>query len=316
MLIGIYLIFTLSAPIGSAFPSEIAFDVTEKEINEPIKPSESKDLTVNVKFKLDIGGLLKRFYLNRRIGRVIAFGFFNGYFFKFLSQPKANISFSIENPEWCQVNLSENYVELDYSTEFQEAILSVTFTLDKNAPALQKGDIKITANYPGEGKISETTNSTNISFMPAYVSNLTAVAKSNYTITPQKENIISINVTNNGNGESIVNVSGFEKDNWNITPDQDNIIDVGETKEIKIRVTPPKKFDNETFSFTLEPISSVNNIDYSYRQGKNVELSILFLNDGSLKEENNNDIDITSAIIIAFVIIIIFIIIFLLLRKK
>jgi hypothetical protein len=228
----------------------------------------------------------------------------------------ANLSITTENPEWCQVDLSEDYVVLDYNSEFQEATIFMNITLDKNAPALQKEYITITATYPGEGSVIDTTNSTNISFMPAYISNITAVAKSNYTITPNKENIISINVTNNGNGKSMVNLSGFEKENWNITTDQDNIIEVGETKEIMIRVTPPKKFDNESISITLEPISTVENVDDSYRQGNNVELSITFFNDGSLKDEDDNDIDITSAIIIAFVIIIILIIIYLIFRKK
>jgi len=315
-LIGTYLIFILSAPIGLAISSEIAFDIDEKEIDKPINPSESKKITIKVKYRLDISGLLQRFYLNRRIGRVIAFGFLKGYFFRFLSQPKANLSLTTENPDWCQVDLNENYVVLDYNSEFQEATISMNLTIDKNAPALQKGDIKITATYSGEGRVSETTNTTNISFMPAYISNITAVAKSNYTITPQKENIISINVTNNGNGKSIVNLSGYEKENWNITSDQDNIIDVGETKEIKIRIKPPKKFINETISFTLEPISTVENVDEIYRQGSTVELSITFLNDGSIKDEDDNDIDITSVIIIAFVIIIILIIVYLLFRKK
>jgi len=315
-LIGTYLIFTLSAPISLAISSEIALDIAEKDIDKPINPSESKDISIKVKYRLDISGLIKRFYLNRRIGRVIAFGFLKGYFFKLLSNPMANLSITTKNPEWCQVDLSEDYVVLDYNSEFQEATIIMNITLDKNAPALQKEYITITAIYPGEGSVIDTTNSTNISFMPAYISNITSVAKSNYTITPNKENIISINVTNNGNGKSMVNLSGFEKENWNITPDQDNIIEVGETKEIMIRVTPPKKFDNESISITLEPISTVENVDDSYRQGNNVELSITFFNDGSLKDEDDNDIDITSAIIIAFIIIIILIIIYLIFRKK
>jgi hypothetical protein len=315
-IIGTYLSFILVAPIGSAISSEIAFDVVEKEILEPIKPSESKEITVNVKFKLDISGLIGRFYLKRRIGRMLAFGFFKGYFFKFLKQlPKANISLSIQRPDWCQVNINENFVELDHNNVFQEAEIKFTITPDKNAPAFQKEDITVIASYPGLGSIDEITNSTNISFMPAYVSNITAEAKSNYTIPPKKETIISINVTNNGNGESKVNITGFEKENWNITADQENIIDVGETKEIFIVVKPPKNFDNESVAFTLESMSTFENVDDKYRVGETIDLSITFYNDGSLKNEDD-DIDITNFIIIAFVVIIILIIVFLIFGKK
>jgi hypothetical protein len=315
-IIGTYLIFILSAPIGLAISSEIEFDIGETEIVDPIKPSESNELTFNVKFKLNLSGLQKIFYFNRRIGRVIAFGLLQGYFFRFLKQlPKANVSLSVEKPVWCQADINEIFVELDYDNVFQEAQLKLTITPDNNAPALQKGDITIIASYPGVGSIDGSTITTNISFMPAYVSNISVEAKSNYSIPPKKQSILSINVTNNGNGESKVNLSGFDKEDWNITTYQENIIDSGETKEIIIGVKPPKNFDNESISFTLEPVSTAKNVDNKYLLGENVEFSIIFYNDGSLKDEED-DIDITSVIIIAFVLIIILIIVFLLLRKK
>jgi hypothetical protein len=315
-IIGTYLLFILSAPIGLAITSEIVIDVDQKEIDEPIKLSQSKDITLKVKFRLELSGLLERFYLKRRIGRVLAFGLLQGYFFKYLTQPTANLSLSLYKPDWCQAELNENNVELVHSADYQEMILSLTISLDKDAPAFKESDITIIANFPGQGMVSETSNSTNISFMPAYVSNITAESKSDFSISPNKENTISINVTNSGNGKSMINISGFEKDKWSIAPEQDTVIDVGETKEIMILVTPPKKFDNESITFSLKPISTVENVDDKYRQGENVDLSITFLNDGSLKDEEDDDIDITFAIIIAFVIIIILIIVFLILRKK
>ena len=315
-IIGTYLLFVLSAPIGLAITSEIVIDVEQKEIDEPIKLSQSKNIPLNVKFRLELSGLLERFYLKRRIGRVLAFGLFQGYFFKFLTDPSANISISVDKPDWCQAELNENNIELVHRADYQEMTLSLTITLDKDAPAFKESDITIIAKFPGQGMVSETSNSTNISFMPAYVSNITAESKSDFSISPNKENTISINVTNSGNGKSMINISGFEKDKWSIAPEQDTVIDVGETKEIMILVTPPKKFDNESITFSLKPISTVENVDDKYRQGENVDLSITFLNDGSLKDEEDDAIDITIAIIIAFVIIIILIIVFLILRKK
>ncbi len=316
IVIGTYLTFILSAPIALAISSEIAFEVDVKEIDEPIQPSESKEIPFKVKYKLELGALDKIFYLNRRIGRMITFGFFQLYFFKFIKQlPKANLSLSTDQPDWCQVNLNDDSVEFEYDNVFQEVTLKLILTLDENAPAFKKDEIIIKADYLGAGSIDAISNSTNISFMPAYVSNISVEAETNFTISPLKEIMIPINISNNGNGESKVSVIGFEKENWNITPEQENIIPKGETKEIMISITPPKKFDNESITLTFEPISTIENVDNSYRQGKSVDFSITFYNDGSL-EDDDGDIDITSIIIIALVVIIILIIVFLLLRKK
>ena len=313
---GTYLLFILSTPIGLAISSEISFDVVEKEIVEPIKHSESKDITFKVKFKLELGNFMKRFYLNRRIGRVLAFGLFQGFFFKILKQiPKAKLNLSVQTPDWCQAELNNYEVELGYNNEFEEAEVKLSFSINENAPAFETEEIIIKADYLGVGSINAISNMTNISFMPAYISNMSVEAADNFTITPLKEIMIPLNVTNNGNGKSMVNITNNDLDNWNITSDKENIIEVGETKEIMISIKAPKKFDNETITFTLEPISTVENVDNNYRLGNNVEFSITFYNDGSLKEDDN-EIDITSIIIIAFVVIIILVIVFLLMRKK
>jgi hypothetical protein len=315
-IMGTYLFFILSAPIGLAISSEIEFQIVENEIVEPIIPSESKVIDFKIKFKLDLGAIGKMFYLNRRIGRMIAFGFFKLYFFKILVQkPLANLTMTVDAEDWCQVELDSSFIELEYNNEFEEADVKLSFTINEDAPALEEENILIKADYLGVGTISPSSNSTNISFMPAYISNISIDTVTNFTIPPLKETMIPVNITNNGNGECSVNILGFEQEDWNITPEQDNIIGIGETKEIIIFVTPPKNFDNQSITFTFEPVSTVDDVNISYRQGTNVDFSIIFYSDGSLKEDNE-DIDITSIIIIAFVLIIILIIVFILLRKK
>lgn len=312
-----YLTFIFSAPIGLAISSDIAFEVGEPEIDEPIKPSESKEITFKVKYRLEVDNLAKRFYLNRRIGRMFAFGFFKLYFFKWIKQiPPVNLSLSVKSPEWCQVELDNYVVEFDYDNVYQEKEVKLTFSLDENAPALQRGDIEIEAIFSGEkGSIEAASNSTNISFISDYISNISIEADTNFTIPPLKETMIPINISNNGNGESIVNIAGYEKEKWNITPDQESItIDVNGKKQIMISITPPKKFNNESITFTFNPISTVEGVDDNLRQGTSVDFSITFYNDGSLKEDD--DIDITSVIIISFVIIIIIIVVFILLRRR
>jgi len=314
-----YLTFVLSSPVGLAISSDISFDIEDKEIEEPIKFSESKVISFKVKYRLDVGFLGKCFYLNRRIGRVLAFGFFKLYFFKFLNPlPNAllNLSVDINDQDWLQAELDKYEVELKYDNVYQEADVKLTFSLKENAPALKKSEIIIIADFLGtEGSIDATSNSTNISFMPAYISNISIQADTNFTISPLKEAMISINISNSGNGESRVRLTGFEKENWSITPNLENItLGIQESQQMMIGIIPPKKFDNETITFTFEPFSTVESVNSSYRQGKSVDFSITFYNDGSSKEDEN--IDITIIIIIALVVIIILIIVFLIFRKK
>jgi hypothetical protein len=311
---GTYLTFILFAPAIIAFPTNMEIEVDDEDIDEPINPSESKDILVKIKFRVGMSSISKMLFLNRRIGRIYTLGVI--YFFKFLRPtPKANISFTVDNPTWCQVDSDTDSVELDIDNVDKEATLKFTITLDKDAPALVKDQITINANYPGIRNIEPVSNSTNISFMPAYVSNISVESMKNYTITPKKEVMIPVNITNNGNGQSMITVSGFDKDNWNITPDLDNIVNIGETKQIMIKIIPPKNFDNETINFTFESKSTAKNVSESYLQGESVDLSITFFDDGSLDEEDDF-IDVTSIIIIAFVLIIILIILYLVFRKK
>jgi len=325
--IGIYFTFTLSSPIllaedttennaGSGlFTPEIEFDINS-EIEKPISPSESKDITFKVKFKLNLGSIAKRFFFNRRIGRAVMFGF--TYFFKLLNQlPKANLTLSVEAPDGCQAELDKENVTLDYNNEFEEADVTLTITLDENVTALQKMDVKIVASYPGQGRIEAFSNNTTISFMPDYVSNLGVEMDSELTIPPLKETMVPINITNNGNGESSVKISikNFDQENWNITFDQDEIkIGAGKTESAMIYVKPPKEFDSVSLTLMFTPTSTVEDVDDSYRQGDSIVSGITFYNDGSIEEDEG--LDVTMVIIIALVILIVFVLIAFILEKR
>jgi len=313
--IGIYLTFILTSPIVLAISSEISFEV-DTEIEEPIKPEESKEIGFKVKYKLNITEFAKRFYFNRRIGRMIMFGFFRLYFFKYLiPRPKANLTLSVDKPDWCDAELDIYEVEFDYNNIFEEAEAKLKLTLNENAPALQKGEVKIIADYLGQGSIGATSNSTTISFRPAYISNIFVEAELVHTIPPLKETLIPINITNNGNGEGSVSIQPLDQEKWNITFEQEEIlIGVGEEKQIMMIVKPPKNFDNVTINLTFVPLSTVEDVDYSYRQGNNVDFGITFYNDGSLKDED--ELDLTTILIIAFVVVIILIIVAIILKKK
>ena len=325
--IGIYLTFGLFSPVvlaedtpennsGSGlFTPEIEFDI-DSEIEEPISTSESKDITFKVKFKLNLGSIAYRFFFNRRIGRAIMFGF--TYFFKFLNQlPKVNLTLSVEAPDGYQAELDKEQVELDYNNEFEEADVKLTINLDEDVKALQKMDVKIKADFPGQGSITAFSNNTTVSFMPDYVSNISVELDSELSIPPLKESMVPINITNNGNGESSVKISinDFGLNNWNITFDQDDItIGVGQTKSAMMFVKPPKEFSTETLTLTFTPSSTVEDVDDSYRQGDSVDSSITFNNDGSSEEDE--EFDVTMVLIIGIVVLIVFVLIAFFLKKR
>ena len=315
--ISIYLTFILTSPIVLAISSEISFEV-DTEIEEPIKPEESKEIGFKVKYKLNITEFAKRFYFNRRIGRVMMLGLFQGYFFKILRSqlPKAHLNLSVSNPNWCEADLSNYEVEIKYNNVFEVAEATCKITLNETVPALEKTDIIITANYSGIGRIGPNSNSTNISFMPAYVSNINVEAEKELTIPPLKETMVPINITNNGNGETSVSIQVTNQENWNIIFEQEEItIDVGVTKQVMMSVTPPKGFNNITIPITFAPISTVEDIDESYRKGTHVNFGITFINDGSL-EEDDDVLDLTTVLIIAFIIIIVIILVEIILKKR
>ena len=244
------------------------------------------------------------------------FGFFKLYFFKYLiPRPKANLTLSVDKTDWCDAELDIYEVEFDYNNIFEEAEAKLKLTLNENASALQKGEVKIIADYLGQGSIGATSNSTTISFMPTYISNIVVEAELEHTIPPLKKTSIPINITNNGNGESVVSIQPLDQEKWNITFEQEeNVIGVGEEKQIMMTVKPPKNFDNVTINLTFVPLSTVEDVDYSYRQGNNVDFGITFYNDGSLKDEDV--LDLTTILIIAFVVVIILIIVAIILKKK
>jgi len=275
IVIGSYLTFILFAPFVCAISSEISFIVNKKEIEEPIELSKSEEIFINVNYKLKIGTIQKLFYFHTRIGRVLMFGFFKGYFFKYLVRqlPKANLTLSVDKPDWCEAELNKYAVEFNYEQGLVDEEVILTINVNDNAPALQKNEIKIIANDEGVHNIDETSNSTNISFMAAYISNILVEAEQ-----------------------------------------EDVVIGVGEEKQIMMSVKPPKDFDNVTINLTFVPLSTVEDVNHSYRQGNNVDLGITFLNDGSLKDED--ELDITTILIIAIVVIIALIIVAFILKKK
>jgi len=318
--------FALATEIQNE-PMALAIPIVSPEINinasqidEPLASSVTKQIDVTVKFRLNIGKLTKWFFFNRRIGRLLLFG--PKYAFKFLTKtlPQATIGLStIQQPDWCTATIDPTNITLGISNEFQEAEAKLKVVINnKTAPALEPGDIKIKAEFKGLGGIKASSNEISISIIPAYMSEIAYDFEKEINISSTNETTIPINITNNGNGETIVKVEIENiSENWNISIDQENItIPINETKQVKLTTTPDKDFKNATIKIKLTTKSAYSgtDIDEKYLQGETVSFNIALVNTQVQEEEK---LPLFEILIIGIVIIILVsLIAMILVRKK
>ncbi len=328
IVITMYLLCTLSSPFvfgeeeteqaqssGIVTP-QINFEMTENLTDEPIYPSQTQEVDIKVNFKLDMNQLTKWFFFKRRIGRFLLFGL--SYILKIKKIPNSNLSISItEQPSWCSAKINITNFEINFDNIYKnknssvETTIKLEFMINEDAKALDKGDIKIQADFVGLGGIGATTSLTTIPITVAYVPEIIVETESELKITPLRNTTVPINITNNGNGNSKILISYITPENWTETFDQENfILNANETKQIILTVNPPKEFDNQTIN-----ISFINEYasDPLYK-GTTITASINFINDGSLKEENGQEVLIVGVIIL--IIIILLVISFLFLGKR
>jgi len=301
--------------------SEISIQV-DSQADKPIGPSETKEIEITVKYKLNIGPFANWFFFNRRIGRLILFG--PGYILKSKQLPKATVNLSItECPDWCTAELDTAEVEFEFSNTFEEAEAKpkLKILVNEAIPALKKADIVIKGEFLGHWTMKAVSNTTAISLISAYVSNITYEAEIEQAIPPLKNTTIPINIKNDGNGETTVEIQIEEQpENWNISLDQQNItLPINETGQINLDVIPAKGFDKGIITLKLIPEStSEEDVDDIHLEGIPVTLSITIHNDGSLKEENGISVETLIPILVVIIIIVaaFFIIMFLKKRKQ
>jgi len=298
--------------------SEISINATP-QIDEPLSPSKTKEIDITVKYKLDLGGpLAKWLFFNRRIGRFILFGF--GYVSRLKPLPSAEINLTVEHPDWCTATIEPSTVNVEISNEFKEASAELTLSIiNESAPALELNYITIKGEFKDNWRIKGSTNETTISFMPAYISNISYDVKKEQYISPVNETIIPINITNNGNGETIVSIELEDQpEDWNISVDQEDItIPVGRTKQINLIVMPDENFENETINLKITAKSTSDaDLDDKYLYGESISFGITLLNEVSPKKEKGFPIPIEILIIAIIVIIVVLVIAILLARKK
>ncbi len=292
--------------------AEIAFDAPTS-LSAPLASGTTRTIDMTVKFKLTTGDLATRLLFNRRIGRLILFRSLDK------TIPSATIDLTAECPTWCTATIEPTNVSVAIDNQFNEAEATVKLTINGTAPALEENDVTLTASFSNENwGIRDTTNSTTISFLPAYESNITVNTTQHLKIPPLNETAIPINITNTGNGQSKVNISlttTAQHLNYSLS-DNEITLSQGETKEITLLVKPTKKdFTNISLAFTLTPTSTSDaSVDQKYLEGESVSFTMSLANDGSLEDDGGIPGFELAVIVVALVALVVAVLI--LKRKK
>lgn len=267
--------------------SKIKINTTPR-IEEPLKPSESKETDIELQYKINFTYLPKLsnfFFLKTRPGILFLFGW-NHVLSKQI--PNAEIDLKItKKPEWCTATLQHQNLTMPINTELQKNNTKLTLTINKDAPALNIGDIEIKAEFATENwSIADSSDTTTTTFISAYQPSITYELPTELEIPPLNETSIPINITNQGNGETKINIKTEEKpENCNITLEKETLTIPADNKaQTHVSVTPDKNFENETINLKFTSKSnSETEVDEKYLKEETVSRSLIIKNDGSLK---------------------------------
>lgn len=273
---------------------------------EPITPKdEIKEINLNIEYGIT-RGLLGRFLL------------------MLYSSRQATITLEIvDTPSWATATLAKETLTTAISDETKTTTTVLSIHVSEDAPAFGNGYVKIKAKTESLNGplgrltiINGTTTTVTVNFQPDYLAEISIEKPFDFKkISPVNTTTIPINITNLGNGETTIDVEIEElPENWTISIDQDKTIPVGDTKKIELEVLPYKKFKNETIKIKFTPTYSKN----TNLEGESTSLEITLGNDGSLKEKDDEllNIDTTLLVLLIVIVILIIIVLIFLIRRK
>ncbi len=292
----------------------------DNQFTKPLSLNTSNSANITVSFKFELPKFFPNILLGTKIGKWIIF-----------RDQKHNTTIDIllnleKKPEWCDVEIEDKTITIDNITTVPKTkTTKVNIKIKNDAPALDKEKIELSAKFESNPNWGLTLSEDKINFtiLPEYIGLINAefYLPKNTTeiILSQNKNttLIPVNLTNIGNGESIITIKIKEiQQNWNISIDTPEIIILpDETETININITTPKTKEKQTTNLTLEITSkstSKIDIDEKYLQGQTIELTRLKL----IKEESTAKIDFTITILGLIVILISMIIILFFFKKK
>lgn len=155
------------------------------------------------------------------------------------------ITLLIENtPTWANIYFTTPDIYIDnISNTPHYATAALIIYIYPEAPA-GLHSILLKATAPQLYRIQDTTSSATLSFLVQWMPYIIVTTNQTTIITPPNTiTNLSINVTNEGNGEAIINVTTPNIEGWSINSDpQQFVIAVGATKQVVLHILSPEQF--------------------------------------------------------------------------
>lgn len=220
------------------FPAWLSIEIEPDDwelLRQPIKPGD----TLNIHFTVGYGAAIPDFLLQPpflRIKNVIVFG-------RFINYPQ-KITMSVDNvPSWADVSFINPELYIDISNTPHYATATLVLAIGEDAPATVQS-IEVTAVAPERHRIEEVQFTTMFSFAVQWIPQINISTNQTTIRTPPNTMTnVSMNVTNEGNGVTLINITTPEIEGWSIasTP-QWIVLPVGFTENVLIHITPPGNF--------------------------------------------------------------------------
>jgi len=244
---------------------------------------------------------------------------------KLLSDQTVTIDLSVESGKYCEASINTESVEANITTDKTTISTKPEVTLTVNQEAVAYSELKITVIAKANEKkgplgfltyIKESDNVTsNIPIKPAYVPVIDVKSDSLYKeIPPFNVTKLSLNITNLGNGKTIVLIEPLNvSEHFNISVPKSIMLEINDTKPVIISVSPDNDFGQETLKISFTPSYYAD----ESLTGTPVIQTYALKNDGSYKEPEDNDseIDLTLLIVLIFVILIIIVFIYIIRQR-
>jgi hypothetical protein len=292
----------------------------DNDFTKPVSLNSSHSIDVTISFKFELPQFFPRILLGTKIGNWVIFRDRN-------HNMTVDIKLNLEKkPEWCDAEIENKIITINnITTDTKTVKTKLKIKINNDAPALEKETITLSAKFESESNWGLTPSEDIISFTitPEYVGLINAefdLPKNTTELvisTDKNTTLLPVNITNIGNGESIITITIKDiQQNWNISIDTPEITLIpSESNKINVNITTPQSKERQIMNLTLEITSkstSETEIDETYLQGQTLELTGLKL----IKDDTTEKIDFTTITLGLIVILLSLIIITFFFKKK
>ena len=222
---------------------ELGYDKTSVEGS--LMPGEVYNVPINITYKIQ--GTLANLYS------------------KLLSEQTVQIELSVESDKYCEASIKPESVEANVTTEKTKISTKLTVSIKVNDDAVAYSQLKITVIAKAKEKkgpiglltyIKKSDNVTmDISVNPKYVPVIDVKSDFSYKeIPPFNVTKLPVNITNQGNGKTIVLIEPLNvSEHFNISMPKSIMLEINDTKPVIISVSPDNDFDQETLKISFTP---------------------------------------------------------------